>query len=258
MSVKDAIILAGGFLNNYNDLSVDVFRNLSTTNNENLTEVFSVGISENLKGSENLILKNNDIISVRLKDYFQEIEKFQIDGEVKSRGFFAISKANQKLSSIFNNIEFKNTANFEAIYVERDDKKIPITFKNNVILNDLTVLKNDKIFIKKKLNLVYIEGEVQNQMIIPYKSNLSFLNSVSKAGGFTPNSDKSKSYITYSNGSSKRTKKFLFFNIYPKVKLDSKIIIPKKIKKEKNNSGEIIGFSSALASIAAIISLISK
>ena len=258
MSVKDAIILAGGFLNNYNDLSVDVFRNLSTTNNENLTEVFSVGISENLKGSENLILKNNDIISVRLKDYFQEIEKFQIEGEVKSRGFFAISKANQKLSTIFNNIEFKKTANFEAIYIERDDKKIPITFKNNVILNDLTVLKNDKIFIKKKLNLVYIEGEVQNQMIIPYKSNLSFLNSVSKAGGFTPNSDKSKSYVTYSNGSSKRTKKFLFFNIYPKVKLDSKIIIPKKIKKEKNNSGEIIGFSSALASIAAIISLISK
>ena len=129
MSVKDAIILAGGFLNNYNDLSVDVFRNLSTTNNENLTEVFSVGISENLKGSENLILKNNDIISVRLKDYFQEIEKFQIEGEVKSRGFFAISKANQKLSTIFNNIEFKKTANFEAIYIERDDKKIPITFK---------------------------------------------------------------------------------------------------------------------------------
>ena len=40
-------------------------------------------------------------------------------------------------------------------------KKFQLLLKNNVILNDLTVLKNDKIFIKKKLNLVYIEGEVQ-------------------------------------------------------------------------------------------------
>ena len=48
MSVKDAVILAEDF-NNYNNLSIDVLRNLSENNEENLTEVLSIKISENLK-----------------------------------------------------------------------------------------------------------------------------------------------------------------------------------------------------------------
>ena len=61
-------------------------------------------------------------------------------------------------------------------------------------------------------------------------------------------------YVTNSNGKSKSTKKFLFFNFYPKVNPGSTIVVP--IKNQKNNNlslGEIISISTALGTLGVLI-----
>ena len=60
--------------------------------------------------------------------------------------------------------------------------------------------------------------------------------------------------MTYQNGSIASTKFFLFFRNYPKVLPGSKIVVPKKPEKSnKTGVGEIVGYTTSLVSIIALI-----
>jgi len=64
---------------------------------------------------------------------------------------------------------------------------------------------------------------------------------------------KRRSYVIYANGSVKSTKKFFVFNNYPVVKPGAEIFVPKKAEKNKMSVGEVVGISTGLASLAAIV-----
>ena len=52
--------------------------------------------------------------------------------------------------------------------------------------------------------------------------------------------------------------KILFFNIYPSVKLETEVFMPKKADKTKMSAAEVVGISTGVASLAAIILSILK
>ena len=72
-------------------------------------------------------------------------------------------------------------------------------------------------------------------------------------GGKNRNGDLSKVYVIYPNGQAKNTSNFLFYKKFPKILEGSQIIIPTKPEKTKVSVGELIGYTSALSSVAAII-----
>jgi hypothetical protein len=51
----------------------------------------------------------------------------------------------------------------------------------------------------------------------------------------------------------KGTRKFLFFNNHPSVKPGSEIYVPKKSESKGNTAQTILGFTTGLASLGAII-----
>ena len=85
--------------------------------------------------------------------------------------------------------------------------------------------------------LVY-PWEVGSSKFISYQSGLSLKEAINQSGGFTPLSDRKGSYVQYQNGNIKTTKRFLFFNFYPKIKAGSKIFVP--TKPEKTTAGGIL------------------
>jgi protein involved in polysaccharide export with SLBB domain len=118
---------------------------------------------------------------------------------------------------------------------------------------DLYLEKGDVIRVPKKLQTVQMFGEVYFPKKVRFDKNYSFRDYVRGAGGFTSQALKRRSYIVYSNGEVRSTRKALFFNSYPKVKPGSEIYVPIKRQKQGLSSGAAVGLASAIASVALVI-----
>jgi len=88
---------------------------------------------------------------------------------------------------------------------------------------------------------------------IVYSKGKSFRGYVLNAGGFSPNALKRGAYIVYPNGTVRGTSKVLFFNSHPRVKPGSEIYVPTKPEPKVNSAQEILGFTTGLASLGAVI-----
>ncbi|SEI54589.1 protein involved in polysaccharide export, contains SLBB domain of the beta-grasp fold [Dyadobacter koreensis] len=104
--------------------------------------------------------------------------------------------------------------------------KLSSIMKNPGSFEDLVVQEGDIIRIPKRLETVQVTGEVLYPTTVKYGKGLSFIDYISHSGGFTTKSLRKSSYIKYPNGSVDRTRKFMFFNVYPKVQPGSEIFVP--------------------------------
>ena len=118
---------------------------------------------------------------------------------------------------------------------------------------DLVLKVGDEIFIPKYDGQIKVGGAVLLTTQVPYSKNNSFGNYITAAGGFSADAIKRKAYIVYANGEAARSRKFLFFTTRPKVRPGSEIIVPKKAEGKKVSTGELIGISSSIASLAGLI-----
>jgi protein involved in polysaccharide export with SLBB domain len=148
----------------------------------------------------------------------------------------------------------------------KDSTKVDSQLRNNYvgidlvsILNkpgssiDLIVEDGDILRIPKQQQIVRVNGEVLYPSAVVYDKNESFKGYVLNAGGFGPDALRSGAYVVYPNGTVKGTRKFLFFNSHPRVKPGSEIYVPKKPVHRGISAAELVGITSGLASIAAVI-----
>ncbi len=134
-------------------------------------------------------------------------------------------------------LELANDAtNKEAVQVEEvtPDKPEAIGINLKKIMEnpgsseDILVQEGDVLSIPKRLETVRLQGEVLLPTTVKYRSGQTFQDYISQAGGFTSRSQRKKAYIVYANGSVDRTRKFMFFNIYPRVDPGSEVVVPKR------------------------------
>jgi protein involved in polysaccharide export with SLBB domain len=118
---------------------------------------------------------------------------------------------------------------------------------------DLILEDGDVLRIPKQQQVVRVNGEVLYPSAVVYDEGESFKGYVLNAGGFGPNALKSGAYVVYANGTVKGTRKFLFFNSHPKVKPGSEIYVPKKTENKGLSAQELIGITTGIVSLGAII-----
>jgi len=118
---------------------------------------------------------------------------------------------------------------------------------------DLLVEDGDEIRVPKQQQIVRVNGEVLYPSAVVYAGNKSFKDYVLNAGGFSPQALKRGAYIVYANGTVRGTRKFLFWNSHPSVKPGSEIFVPKKPAPRNDLGSQIIGYTTGLASLGAII-----
>lgn len=153
----------------------------------------------------------------------------------------------------------KDSSGLEQLEKEKNITYIKVPLNLDKILNnpgsneDIVLKVGDEIFIPKYDGQIKVGGAVLLTTQVPYSKNNSFGNYITAAGGFSPNAIKRKAYIVYANGEASRSSKFLFFTTRPKVKPGSEIVVPKKAEGKKVSTGELIGISSSVASLAGLI-----
>jgi len=255
MTLTDAIILSGGFKNDANRDNVILSRNVTAINDKVLNKEFSFSFDDNYKTDNDILLKKDDVIIVRKIPFDRASKSFTVIGEVGTPGLFSIFKEKLSVSEIFSNISFTNEAEISQIHIVRDGVKIPV---KNITNSSFLIKSGDNLVIPSIDNTVFVSGSVQQNSILDYDFNKSFKKSISNSGGFSEDADKRRAYVVYPNGLKKQINSFLFLKIYPKIVRGSTIIVPAKVKKERGSAAELIGITTSLTSLVAIIQLIAQ
>lgn len=120
-------------------------------------------------------------------------------------------------------------------------------------VEDIILQDGDEINIPQKLQTVRIEGEILYPTTVKYHPELKFIDYISRSGGFTKKSARSRAFVIYPNGSVDRTRKFLFLKIHPKVEPGSEIIIPGKTE---NAQAQFAQFATLVGTLSATLGTI--
>ena len=256
MTITDAVILSGGFMNEADRSRVILNRNISKNNDNTLIENLEFSFDENYKTENDILLEKNDVISVRNVPFQRSTKSYTISGEVNTPGSYVLELENFSVKNALKKIKFTNSANIDQIHIIRDGFQIPL---NDINVTDFIISEGDNIVVPEIKNIVKTIGSVQQPSILDFQLNKSFKKSIVNSGGFSENADKKRSYVIYQNGLKKQTRSFLFFKKYPKIIPGSTLVVPpKKEKENRESTAELIGITSSITSLVAIIRLITQ
>ena len=259
-TITDLIILSGGLTPYANRKDVRIFRNISDEGNDNVTEEIAVELDENLIPNKKIILKPDDIVTVNTFPYRKENRFYYIEGELALPGLYSIKNQNYSVyDAIIDNVEFLKSSSVDGISILRDDIRIPVNGSKLISQGsnskfNFELSSGDIIIIPEINKTATISGAVQQEGILNIDRPISAKLAINNVGGFTSNASKKEVYVEYQNGLRKTTKNFFFFKSYPRVFPGSKIVVPEKDEnKNKTSVGEIVGYTTSLVSIIALI-----
>ena len=260
LTISDLVIMSGGLTAYANPKDIRVFRNISIDGNKEITKEINLELDDNLIPNKNILLLADDIVTVNSSPFRRNNQFYSINGEVALPGLYSIKNQNYSVYEAINdNIEFLESASTDGISILRDSIQIPVN--GNKLLSqgssskfNFELVSGDVINIPAKNKTAIISGAVQQEGIINIDRPISAKLAIDYVGGFTEKSLKKGVYVEYQNGLRKVTRNFLFFKFYPKVLPGSKVVVPEKDENtNKTSVGEIVGYTTSLVSIIALI-----
>jgi protein involved in polysaccharide export with SLBB domain len=186
------------------------------------------------------------------KTFLSDFQKTQRD-EVLSN-----LNINAKIKPVVEDIEVPTEAidaekGLDNLITESVGVNLEKILQNPGSVEDLILQDGDEINIPQKLQTVRIEGEILYPTTVKYHPELKFIDYISRSGGFTKKSARSRAFVIYPNGSVDRTRKFLFLKIHPKVEPGSEIIIPGKTE---NTQAQFAQFATLIGTLSATLGTI--
>ena len=118
---------------------------------------------------------------------------------------------------------------------------------------DLIMEEGDTLIVPRRLQTVKVSGEVLSPISMVYRSGKSLKQYVREAAGASAQAMMKKAYVLYANGSVKSTHSAFGIRFYPRVKAGAEIFVPVRPERNKMSTQEILGITSGVASLGAII-----
>ena len=285
MTLIDLILISKGVTLKGDLKNISIYRSTYDESRQNPVQTFKVSLDSDfskIDNTNNIKLEENDLVVVREKLGYQDKEFVIVEGLVKFPGNYAIKDNNYTVYDLVQDFGgFLQDASLDGIKIVRENE-LKDTLKEEDSLNfnleikpfiefgvnikqilktngsdpkyNVVLKSSDKIIVPRKDNSVEITGAVQQSSAVTYSNSLTTISAINRAGGFSENAKKNSVYVIYQNGNVASTKSFLIFNNYPKLKPGAKIIVPeKKINNNKTSVGEIVGYTTSLVSIIALI-----
>jgi protein involved in polysaccharide export with SLBB domain len=243
--------------------TVTVFRNKKDTayNPKDQEKIVSFNLTidpKNPDAAATFLLEAQDRVVVRRIATFETPQMINLAGEVLYPGGYAIVKKEERVLDFIQRAGgLTDEADMGSIRVVRNGLNIPIDWKainrNPNRTRNLVLQPGDAIQIPNKSYTVTISGSVMFTTEVPYKKGKGVKYYINNSGGTTDRGWLKKVYVVHANGSASTSGSFFGIRNYPKVLPGSKIIVPMKPEKQKTSTGEIVGISSVLASLAGIL-----
>lgn len=266
MTLVDAIYLANGFQEQADSLFIQVSRPLSPQEaaivSDSLVHVFTFALPRDLgiqTEATTFKLEPLDQIFVRRAPGYREQGTVMITGEAVYAGAYPIQSKEDRISDIINRAgglnkdAYADCAWLERTGIGKVDIDLHKIIKSPGSRSDLYVLPGDHLIIPRRPETVTITGQVQNPFSTAYAPGKSLKKYISMSGGWGEDPYKGRVYVTYPDGSSDRTRSFIF-RFYPNVKPGSVINVPKKPQKEHTDrTAQWIALATASSSLTVAI-----
>jgi protein involved in polysaccharide export with SLBB domain len=268
MTLQDLIYLSGGLKQSaeFGRLQISSIVDIDSAKQglkPTRTVVKDYAISSNLQldtAAGRIILKPYDQVFVRKNPTFELQQNIDIQGLIKYPGLYPRLDKYEKLSSYITRAGgFKENADLGGAVLYRRktenyrEKKVAASalrdslgnvidaasqevsidlykaLKNKNSKFDIILQENDLIFIPEINPFVTVKGVVQSPLKISFdKEHTGVRYYLDKAGGLGIRPWRSRIYVTYANGKSRRTKNILFFHFYPPVEQGSIVTVPSR------------------------------
>ncbi len=290
LTIPDLILQGGGLLESASIAKIDVARRIknpmSTTESTTQSEVFSFSLENGLiiTGDKEFVLQPYDIVTVRRSPGYEVQQNITIKGEVLFGGNYPKTNRDERISSIIKRAGgLTSTAYREGASLSRvkdpDEQaresttlalaqadsrdSIPIARLNlgsryNVGIDldkamanpggedDLVLREGDIINIPTYSGVVKISGAVMYPNAVTYNKNMRIGNYIKNAGGYAFKASKSRVYVVYMNG---KIAKGLTAQVEP----GCEIVVPRKPERNKMSTTEVLGITTSIVSVSAMI-----
>jgi len=264
MTLKDLVILAGGFKMGASTQNIEVSRVLIKENKPTQITIAKVEASKDFLSrddqSETFLLEPYDHVKVRYVAEFEFQKDVEISGEVKYPGIYTLASKNEKIADIIRKAGgLTEEAFVDGATLFRQEDSIGYIVLNlenaiqekdsryNYILKDGDLIEIPKIkdFVSirgaTKANEIYGEKLLKNPkgINVPYHESKSAGFYIRKyTGGLADNASKQEIFVEHPNGEIEKTRNFLFFTIYPEVRKGSVIKVGVRPKVVEENQGD--------------------
>ena len=250
--ISDIIKRAGGFKNMAFLQGATLFRLTESfqPSSDELKKISSLrSLREKISKNKELLTESELLLLDRLDNEINKTDEektnnFDLSNSAKTTRIKEIAKRNSAESYLSSN-------KYESIGID-----LMNIVDSSGSKSDLVLYEGDIIVVPKKLETVKLRGELLYPNTVRFSSNKSFKYYLDGAGGYDSNAKKSGTYVVYANGDVARTKKFLFFNIYPKIEPGAEIIVPKKSEKNPLGVSQLLNYTTGLATLILAISQI--
>ena len=296
MTLEDFVITAGGLKDEASLVRVDVSRRIKDNKGTEVTETvgqnFTFGLKDGfiVDGEPGFVLEPYDQVFVRKSPGYSIQKNVKVNGEVLYEGEYSLNFKNERLSSLIERAggitAFGYAKGAKLTRVANDDEKkrmedvlklmrrelgegltdslkleLDSVFTVGIDLEkalakpgssaDIVLREGDVISVPEMTSTVKINGAVMMPNTVTYMDGENVKYYLNQAGGYSQSAKKSKKFIIYMNGQVERVKARS-----KKVEPGCEIVVPNKVK--KNRFGDIMGYTTSLASLAMMVASIAN
>ena len=296
MTLEDFVITAGGLKDEASLVRVDVSRRIKDNKGTEVTETvgqnFTFGLKDGfiVDGEPGFVLEPYDQVFVRKSPGYNIQKNVKVNGEVLYEGEYSLNFKNERLSSLIERAggitAFGYAKGAKLTRVANDDEKkrmedvlklmrrelgegltdslkleLDSVFTVGIDLEkalakpgssaDIVLREGDVISVPEMTSTVKINGAVMMPNTVTYMDGENVRYYLNQAGGYSQSAKKSKKFIIYMNGQVERVKARS-----KKVEPGCEIVVPNKVK--KNRFGDIMGYTTSLASLAMMVASIAN
>lgn len=296
MTLEDFVITAGGLKDEASLVRVDVSRRIKDNKGTEVTETvgqnFTFGLKDGfiVDGEPGFVLEPYDQVFVRKSPGYNIQKNVKVNGEVLYEGEYSLNFKNERLSSLIERAggitAFGYAKGAKLTRVANDDEKkrmedvlklmrrelgegltdslkleLDSVFTVGIDLEkalakpgssaDIVLREGDVISVPEMTSTVKINGAVMMPNTVTYMDGENVKYYLNQAGGYSQSAKKSKKFIIYMNGQVERVKARS-----KKVEPGCEIVVPNKVK--KNRFGDIMGYTTSLASLAMMVASIAN
>ena len=209
---------------------------------------------KNLKNKLSLDPKNlTESEKLLIKRINEDLEKFK--SEDNSNQDFSSYVKKERISEIVK----RNAMSEDDIPLAKSESigiNLEKILKDSGSRSDLLLEDGDIIVVPKRLETIRLRGELLYPTTVRHLPARGLKFYINSAGGFDTKAKRSGTYVVYANGDVARTKKLLFFNLFPKAEPGCEVIVPKKSVKNPLATSQILNFTTGLAALILAINQI--
>ena len=257
-----------------------------------MSQNFTFGLKDGfiVDGEPGFVLEPYDQVFVRKSPGYRVQKLVTVKGEVLFAGEYSLNRKNERLSNLIERAggitAFGYTKGAKLTRVANEDEKkrmadvldlmrrelgegltdslkleLDSVFTVGIDLEealakpgssaDIVLREGDVISVPEMTSTVKINGAVMMPNTVTYLDGKNVGYYLNQAGGYSQNAKKSKKFIIYMNGHVEKVKARS-----KKVEPGCEIVVPNKVK--KNTFGNIMGYTTSIASLAMMVASIAN